>query len=347
MSLIDHISDPSKPPLIVAELSGNHHQCFDTAKQIIKLAVESGANAIKIQTYTADSITLPSRSDEFILRSGLWKGRSLHELYQEASTPYDWHVPLSNYANSIGVPLFSTPFDEEAVEFLESSINPEVYKISSFEITHIPLLKRVAATGKPVILSTGMAEEIEIEEAVETLRAIGDGNTILLKCVSEYPSSNDGFHLRSMTTLATKFKCLVGLSDHTLTNEVALGATALGARVIEKHFTNSRRDRGIDSAFSLEPQELQTLVSQVHALHSALGSEQIGGTEQDAHQLIYRRSIYISRPIAKGELLSKENIKIIRPALGLAPKFWDQIIGRPASKDLQQYSPLKSGDWLE
>lgn len=346
MSLIDHISDPAKPPLIVAELSGNHNQCFDTAKQIVKLAIESGADAIKIQTYTADSITLPSKSEEFILTSGLWEGRNLYELYQEASTPYEWHAPLSKYTRSLGVPLFSTPFDEDAVEFLESSINPEVYKISSFEVTHIPLLKRVAETGKPVIMSTGMAEEAEIGDAVETLKANGCQNIILLKCVSEYPSANDGFHLRSMNTLATKFNCQIGLSDHTLTNEVAMGATALGARVIEKHFINSRLGGGIDSAFSLEPQELQILVSQVHALHSALGSDQIGATKQDVHQLQFRRSIYTSKSITKGESLSEENLKIIRPALGLAPKYWTDIIGKPASKDLKQYTPLKDGDWV-
>lgn len=346
MSLFDHISDPSKPPLIVAELSGNHHQCFDTAKQIIRLAVESGADAIKIQTYTADSITLPSKSDEFILNSGIWKGRNLHDLYQEASTPYEWHAPLFKYARSLGIPLFSTPFDDNAVEFLESSINPQIYKISSFEVTHIPLLKRVAQTGKPVIMSTGMANEVEIEEAVETLRTNGCQNIILLKCVSEYPSANDGFHLRSITTLANTFNSLVGVSDHTLTNEVAMGATALGARVIEKHFTNSRLDGGIDSTFSLQPQELRTLVSQVHALHSALGSDEIGATKQDAHQLQFRRSIYTSKPIPKGTILSEENLKIIRPALGLAPRNWEEVIGKPASRNLRQYSPLKVGDWM-
>lgn len=346
MSLIDHISDPSKPPLIVAELSGNHHQCFDTAKNIVKLAIENGADAVKIQTYTADSITLPSKSKEFILSSGIWKGRNLYELYQEASTPYEWHAPLSEYARSLGTPLFSTPFDENAVAFLESTINPEIYKVSSFEVTHTPLLKRIAETGKPVIISTGMATESEIHEAVEALRSNGCQNLILLKCISEYPSQNDGFHLRSIITLANKFGCQVGLSDHTLTNEVALAATALGARVIEKHFTNSRKDGGIDSDFSLEPQELQLLVNQVHSLHSSLGSDKIGPTKQDAHQLRFRRSIYTSKPIRKGDLLSKENLRIIRPATGLAPRYWNDILGKTASRDIEKYSPLQIGDWV-
>ncbi len=346
MSLIDHISDPSKPPLIVAELSGNHHQCFDTAKQMVKLAIENGADAIKIQTYTADSITLPSNSNEFILSSGIWKGKNLHELYQEASTPYEWHAPLYEYASSLGKPLFSTPFDENAVAFLESSINPEIYKISSFEVNHIPLLECIAKTGKPIVMSTGMATESEIQDAVEALKSNGCQDLILLKCVSEYPSRNDGFHLRSINTLASRFDCLVGLSDHTLTNEVSLAATALGARVIEKHFTDSRLDGGIDSEFSLEPQELQVLVNQIHSLHSSLGSDKIGPTRQDAHQLQYRRSIYTSKPIRKGDILSSDNLKIIRPALGLAPKYWDDVLGKTASKDIRQHSPLKIGDWV-
>ncbi len=346
MSLIDHIYDLSKPPLIVAELSGNHHQCFDTAKRIIKLAVENGADAVKIQSYTADSITLPSKSEEFLITTGLWKGRNLYELYQEASTPYEWHAPLSIYARSLGIPLFSTPFDESAVEFLESTINPEVFKISSFEVTHTPLLKRIAQTGKPVIMSTGMASESEIQDGVETLRSNGCQDVILLKCVNEYPSTNDDFNLRSMTTLANLYNTQIGLSDHTLTNEVAIGATALGARVIEKHFTNNRNEGGIDSAFSLEPHELGKLVSQVQAIYTALGSSKIGETKQDAHQLQFRRSIYISKTIKKGEVLSGENLKVIRPSLGLAPKYWSEIIGKRASKELIEFSPLKLGDWI-
>jgi N-acetylneuraminate synthase len=346
MSLIGHIYDLSKPPLIVAELSGNHHQCFDTAKRIIKLAAENGADAVKIQSYTADSITLPSNSAEFLLTAGLWEGRNLYELYQEASTPYEWHAPLSEYAQSLGIPLFSTPFDEDAVEFLESTINPEIYKISSFEVTHTPLLKRVAETGKPVVMSTGMANEYEIHDGVKTLKSNGCQDIVLLKCVSEYPSANDGFNLRSMTTLANLYNTQIGLSDHTLTNEVAMGATAMGARIIEKHFTNSREEGGIDAAFSLEPCELGKLVSQVHALHTALGSDKIGETKQDAHQLQFRRSIYVSKTIKKGEILSDKNLKIIRPSLGLPPKYWGEIIGKRASKELIEYSPLKLGDWV-
>ncbi len=347
MSLFERISDLSKPPLIVAELSGNHHQCFETAKRIIRLAAECGADAVKLQTYTADSITLPSESEEFRLDSGLWAGSNLYALYQKASTPYEWHAPLAEYAASNGIPLFSTPFDEDAVGFLETAINPEIYKISSFELTHLPLLVRVGETRKPVILSTGMAEQEEIKEAVDTLATNGCPEIVLLKCVSAYPSKPDGFHLRSMNTLARVFERPVGLSDHTLSHEVALGATALGARVIEKHFTDNRADGGVDAAFSLEPKELSSLVSQVHNLHSALGSETIGRTEQDGDQLRFRRSIFTSQPISKGQLLSASNLKIVRPAIGLPPKRWSELMGKKASRDLEPFIPLKEGDWID
>ena len=253
MSLISRIRDCSQAPAIVAELSGNHHQNFDTAKRLIELAAQYGAGAIKLQTYTADSLTLPSKTPEFMVKGGLWDGQSLHELYQQAATPYEWHAPLAKIAKDHGLPLFSTPFDEAAVDFLESEIDPEIYKISSFELTHIPLLERVARTGKPVIMSTGMANEQEIDEAVSALRDYGSDDIVLLKCVNEYPSSADGFNLHSMQTLSTRFDCIIGLSDHTLSNEVALASTALGARIIEKHFTDDRSAGGIDAGFSMEP----------------------------------------------------------------------------------------------
>ncbi len=346
MSLIDRIRDHAKPPLVVAELSGNHHQNFDTAKRLVELAAKNGTDAIKLQTYTADTLTLPSREPEFMVTGGLWDGKSLHELYQEAATPYEWHAPLAEFARELGVPLFSTPFDESAVDFLESAIEPELYKISSFELTHIPLLERVAKTGKPVIMSTGMATEQEIDDAVATLRKHGTADIILLKCVNAYPSNPDGFNLRSMETLAKRFDCETGLSDHTLSNEVALAATALGARVIEKHFTDDRNSSGIDAAFSLEPAEMKGLVEQVRIVHSCLGSEKIDAVNQDAEQLRFRRSIYVSKNIRQGETLSSENLKIIRPALGLPPKRWTEVIGKTAAKNLEAYKPLKEGDWV-
>ncbi len=345
MSLISRIKDASQAPAIVAELSGNHHQNFDTAKRLIELAAKNGADAIKLQTYTADTLTLPSNAPEFIVRGGLWDGRNLHELYQEAATPYEWHAPLAKIASELGLPLFSTPFDESAVDFLEAEIDPALYKISSFELTHIPLLERVARTGKSVIMSTGMANESEIEEAVSVLREHGSGELVLLKCVNEYPASPDGFNLHSMRTLASRFECIVGLSDHTLSNEVALAATALGARLIEKHFTDERSAGGIDAGFSMEPADLKRLVEQVKIVHSCLGSDEILDSPKDIAQRQFRRSIYVSKDIVQGDTLTRENLKIVRPSFGLAPREWNQVLGKVASHDLRAYSPLRIDDW--
>lgn len=345
MSLISRIKDSSQPPAIVAELSGNHHQDFDTAKNLIELAAKNGADAIKLQTYTADSLTLPSNAPEFIVDGGLWDGESLHELYKKAATPYDWHAPLAEIARKNGLPLFSTPFDEAAVDFLEAEIDPELYKISSFELTHIPLLEHVAQTGKPVVMSTGMANEQEIRQAVSVLREHGSDEIVLLKCVNEYPSSPDGFNLRSMLTLSTCFDCIVGLSDHTLSNDVALAATALGGRLLEKHFTDDRSAGGIDAGFSMEPAELKRLVEQVKIVHSCLGSGEIQETPKDTAQRKFRRSIYVSKDVQQGEALTIENLKIIRPSFGLPPGEWGHVIGKAAAHDLKAYSPLKAGDW--
>lgn len=344
MPLIERILDPSSPPLIVAELSGNHGQSIDTAKRIIAAAANAGADAVKLQSYTPDSITLDSEREEFVVQGGLWDGRKLYELYAEASTPYEWHAPLADYARSLGIEIFSTPFDEAAVDFLEDAIQPQLYKISSFELTHIPLLKRTAETNKPVVLSTGMATESEIEEAVSTLRNNGSGEIILLKCVSAYPSEPEGFNLRSMQSIAERFRCITGLSDHTLTNEVAIASVALGARLIEKHVTDSRAAGGIDAGFSLEPQELANLVNNSRRAYAALGSPAIGCSEQDEKQTHFRRSIYASQAIEEGEVFTKDNLRIVRPSLGLAPKHWEQIIGKKASRPISAGSPLSAED---
>lgn len=345
--LFRKISSPEIPPPVIAELSGNHNQNLDTAKNLIQLAAGNGASAVKLQTYTADTLTLPSRSPEFMIKEGLWKGRSLYELYQAAATPYDWHRPLADLARSLGIALFSTPFDETAVDFLESEINPEIYKVSSFEVTHIPLLKRIGQTGKPVILSTGMASLTEIEEAANTLKKNGSGPLVLLKCISQYPSSPDGFNLRSISTLQTRFQCYTGLSDHTLGNEVALGATTLGARVIEKHFTDHRKNGGIDAPFSIEPAELGGLVQQIETLHKSLGSSTVGTTSQEKSQTRFRRSIYIAEEIKAGQTLTKENLKVVRPDGGLEPHYWEQVLGCQAARVLAAHSPLQKGDWIE
>ncbi|MDQ8200025.1 pseudaminic acid synthase [Pelagicoccus enzymogenes] len=344
MSLIDRIRDPETPPLIVAELSGNHGQDIETAKRIIAAAAKAGADAVKLQTYTPDSITLDSDSEEFTVQGGLWHGRRLYELYGEACTPYEWHAPLADFARQLGIEIFSTPFDESAVDFLESAIQPELYKISSFELTHIPLLKRTAQTGKPVVLSTGMATETEIEEAVSTLRNNGAAEVVLLKCVSAYPSEPEGFNLRSMQSIAQRFDCSTGLSDHTLTNEIAIASVALGARLIEKHVTDSRAAGGIDAGFSLEPPELASLVTQTRRAHAALGSPTIGCSIQDQKQTHFRRSIYASADIQAGEVFSVENLRIVRPSTGLAPKLWEQLIGQKAKRSLSAGTPLGEQD---
>ncbi len=344
MSLIERIHDFDKPPVIVAELSGNHRQDFDVAKKIIQESAIAGADAIKLQTYTPDSLALPIDKPEFRVDSGPWKGQLLYDLYQKACTPYEWHRPLKELADELGISLFSTPFDEEGVDFLEDQIDPEIYKVSSFELTHIPLLKKIARTAKPVILSTGMATESEIAEAIGTLKSNGCPDIILLKCVSSYPSDPKGFHLNSMQSLQQTFGYSVGLSDHCLTNEVALAATALGARVIEKHVTDDRNRNGVDSAFSLEPDELAEMIKQIKMVASSLGDSIIGKTDQDDAQTKYRRSIYVSIPIEKGETLSEKNLKIIRPALGLDPRLWKATLGKKASRDLEPGHALKAAD---
>lgn len=344
MPLIERILDPDSPPVIVAELSGNHGKSIETAKRIIAAAAKSGADAVKLQTYTPDSITLNSDREEFVVHGGLWDGRKLYDLYEEACTPYDWHTTLAKYARSLGIQIFSTPFDNAAVDFLENAIEPELYKVSSFELTHIPLLRRVAETHKPVVLSTGMATEDEIEEAVSTLRDNGAGEIILLKCVSAYPSEAAGFNLRSMQSIAERFDCVTGLSDHTLTNEIAIASVALGARLIEKHLTDSRDAGGIDAGFSLEPQELADLVTHTRRAHAALGSPTIGCSEQDEEQTHFRRSIYASEDISTGERFTEENLRIVRPSLGLAPKYWEQLIGQKAVRSISAGCPLRAED---
>ncbi len=345
MSLIERIQNPTTPPVIVAEMSGNHAQSFETAERILRLAAHAGADVVKLQTYTADSLTLPSQRDDFIVNGGLWDGQSLHELYQKAATPYEWHRPLKDIADQIGIRLFSTPFDEAAVDFLESELQPELYKISSFEATHIPLLEKTGQTRKPTVLSVGMASEAEIRDAVTALKDNGCPEVVLLKCISAYPSKAADFNLRSMPTLGSRFGCLFGLSDHCLNNDVAIAATALGARLIEKHVTDDRNAGGIDAGFSLEPKELEALVVSTRQVHEALGSEKLGATHQDAAQLKYRRSIYVSKPIAKGEAFTNENIKIIRPSFGLEPKMWRTVLGKIAARDLAAGTPLSVEDF--
>lgn len=333
------------PPFLIAELSANHKQRFEEALALIDAAADAGADAVKLQTYTPDTITLPARTPPFRVGKGLWEGRYLHDLYAEAMTPWEWHADLAKHARKRGLICFSTPFDESAVDFLEREMRPPVYKIASFEVNHIPLLERVAATRKPVIMSTGMATRDEIALAVDTLRAHGCPALVLLKCVSAYPSLPREFNLRSLTALRETFHAPAGLSDHTMTDEVTLGSIALGSCVIEKHFTLNRASGGVDSGFSLEPAEFARMAAAVRTLHAALGTAELGPTRQDLKQRRFRRSIFVAQDIAPGEVLTTGNIKVVRPADGLDPAQWRSVLGRKARRPLKAGTPLRPGDW--
>ncbi len=336
-----------RAPFLIAELSGNHRQRIGEAVRLIDAAAEAGAHAIKLQTYTPDTITLPVRTARFRVGRGLWDGRHLHDLYAEAMTPWEWHGELARHARSRGLVAFSTPFDETAVDFLEREMRPPLYKVASFEVNHLPLLRRVAATRKPVILSTGMATEPEIDAAVRTLRAGGCPALVLLKCVSAYPSRPDGFNLRALATLRARFGAPAGLSDHTLGDEVALGAVALGGCVIEKHLVRSRAAGGVDAGFSLEPAEFARMAAAVRTLHAALGDGALGPGAQDRGQRRFRRSIFVARDLRAGEVFTSENLRIVRPADGLDPAHWERVLGAVARRPLRAGAPLRAGDVAE
>lgn len=331
----------TEPPFVIAELSGNHNQSLDLALKMVEAAAQAGVDAIKLQTYTAETMTLDCELDDFqiLADNNLWKGNSLYNLYEKAHTPWDWHQTLFDKAKSLGLIAFSSPFDISAVEFLET-LDVPCYKIASFENNDIPLIKRVAETGKPVIMSTGMASLTEISEAVDCLKNNGCSELILLKCTSAYPASPVHANLETIKHLRETFKCEVGISDHTLGIGVALAGVALGASVIEKHFVLSRDAGGVDADFSLEPKELKQLVNESKAAALAVGQVLYGGTcsEQDSKK--YRRSIYISQNIKKGDVLTKKNIQVIRPALGLAPKFHTLVLGQRIIKDAIKGTPL-------
>lgn len=332
---------PGHRPFIIAEMSGNHNRSLDCALQIVEAAAEAGAACIKLQTYTADTLTLDVRENEFVISDprSLWKGRSLHDLYEEAHTPWEWHEPIMKRAHELGLICFSSPFDETAVDFLETLEVP-AYKIGSFECTHLPLLRKVASTGKPVILSTGMATVAEIDEAVTTLRQHGCQDLVLLKCTSTYPSTPENTNLLTLPHLQSLFGCPVGLSDHTLGIGVALSAVALGAVVIEKHFTLSRAEGGVDSAFSLEPAEMKALVTESERAWQALGQIHYGPTAAEKVAVTRRRSIYLSEDVKAGEILTPENLRVVRPGHGLAPRYFDLVLGRRLAQTAPKGTPL-------
>lgn len=326
-------------PFIIAEMSGNHNQDINRALAIIDAAKSSGAHAVKLQTYTADTITMDHNGDEFLIKEGLWKDRNLYELYQEAHTPWDWHKKLFEHARNREITIFSSPFDKTAVDLLED-LGAPAYKIASFELVDIPLIRYAAQTGKPIIMSTGIAAEDEISEAIEAVRDCNNENLAVLHCVSGYPCSPEEANLKTMCDIASKFNVITGLSDHSDGIAVSVAATALGAGIIEKHFTLSRADGGVDSAFSLEPQEFIDLTSACRMAHASLGKINYELKPSELENQKFRRSLYAVEDIGVGELLTEMNVRSIRPGLGLKPKHYDNILGKRAKCKIQRGSPL-------
>jgi N-acetylneuraminate synthase len=329
-------------PFVIAEMSGNHNQSLERALALIDAAAGAGAHALKIQTYTADTMTLDRRDGEFMVTdvNSLWHGKSLYELYQQAYTPWEWHGPILERARKHGMLAFSTPFDETAVDFLET-LGVPCYKVASFENTDVPLIRRIAATGKPMIVSTGMATVAELDLSVKAARAAGCKDLILLKCTSTYPATPLNTNLRTIPHMRELFGCEVGLSDHTMGTGASVAAVALGATVIEKHFTLRRADGGVDSAFSLEPQELAALVTETRRAWEAMGAVRYGPTDAEKASLAFRRSLYAVKDIKAGETLTAGNVRAIRPGLGLAPRHLDSVLGRKARQDIAAGTALK------
>ncbi len=328
----------NQKPFIIAEMSGNHNQSLDRALELVDAAAEAGAHALKLQTYTADTITMKG-VHTINDKNSLWDGQELHDLYKMAHTPWEWHKAIFDRAKEKGMEAFSSPFDETSVDFLET-LNVPAYKIASFENTHHPLLKKVAATGKPVIISSGVTSRKDITESIEVLKKAGCKNIILLKCTSTYPATPENTNLRTIPDFINSFDCIVGLSDHTMGVGASVAAVALGARVIEKHFTLRRADGGVDSAFSLEPEELKSLVVETERAFLSLGKIQTEILPAEEKSVLFKRSIYVSKDIKAGEVLSSENLRVIRPANGLAPKHWDDVSGKKAKIDIKAGTPL-------
>lgn len=328
-------------PFVIAEMSGNHNRSLDRALEITEAAAKAGAHALKLQTYTADTITLDVSDREFFIKdeSSLWKGNSLHKLYQQAYTPWEWHAPIMKRAQELGTLCFSTPFDESAVDFLET-LNVPCYKIASFENVHLPLIRKAAKTGKPIIMSTGMATLSELEDAVKSIRETGNDQIVLLKCTSTYPATPETTNIRTIPHMRDLFGCQVGLSDHTMGVGAAVASVALGATVIEKHFTLSRADGGVDSSFSLEPEELSSLVIETERAWQALGQITYGPTEKEKKSLVFRRSIYISSDMQAGEVFTEQNVRIVRPGHGLAPKYIDMVLGKKIARAVPKGTAL-------
>ena len=332
---------PSHPPFIIAEMSGNHNHSLNRALEIVEAAAKAGAHALKIQTYTADTMTLNIDNEEFNIedKSSLWNKKNLYNLYQQAYTPWEWHETIFERCRELGLIPFSTPFDDTAVDFLED-LNIPMYKIASFENNDLPLIKKAASTGKPLIISTGMATLAELDEMVRAVRDAGCEDLILLKCTSTYPSTPTNTNISTIPHMKGLFGCQVGLSDHTLGIGVSVASVAMGATVIEKHFTTSRADGGVDAAFSMEPEEMNALVVETKRAWESLGRVSYGPTEEEKKSMKFRRSIYIVKDVKAGDVLSKDNIRIIRPGYGLAPKYYDDLLGKKAAHEMKAGTPL-------
>ncbi len=333
INLNEYTIGEMQTPFIIAEMSGNHNQSLDRALEIVEAAAKSGVHALKIQTYTADTLTLNVHGEGFDIldEENLWKGRNLYDLYNEAYTPWEWHKPIFDRAKELGMIAFSTPFDDTAVDFLET-LDVPLYKIASFENTDLPLIKKVASTGKPMIVSTGMATAAELDELVRTAKENGCNDLILLKCTSTYPATPENTNIATIPHMRDLFDVQVGLSDHTLGTGVAVAAVALGATVIEKHFTLNRADGGVDSAFSMEPSEMKALVEETERAWQAIGKITYGPTEKEKASLKFRRSIYVAKDIKAGEIFTEENIRIVRPGYGLEPKYYPTLLNKIAKK---------------
>jgi pseudaminic acid synthase len=329
------------PPFIIAEMSGNHNQSLERALNIVEAAAKAGAHALKLQTYTADTMTLDLDEGEFFISdsNSLWQGQSLYKLYQEAYTPWEWHEPIFKRCQELGMIGFSSPFDETAVDFLET-LNVPCYKIASFENTDLPLIRKVAATGKPMIISTGMATAAELDETVSEAKKAGCKDLILLKCTSTYPATPENTNILTIPHMRELFKCEVGLSDHTMGIGVGVASVALGATVIEKHFTLRCADGGVDSAFSMEPEEMQTLVVETERAWQALGEIKYGSTAAETKSMVFRRSLYIGEDMKIGDILTEKNLRIIRPGMGLSPKYYDTLLGKRVNKDVKKGMPV-------
>jgi N-acetylneuraminate synthase len=339
--ILDRQIGREHPPFIIAEMSGNHNQSLDRGLEIVEAAARCGAHGLKLQTYTADTMTIDLDKGEFFIDDpdNLWSGTSLYRLYQQAYTPWEWHKPLFDRARELGMIAFSTPFDETAVDYLEN-LDVPCYKIASFENTDLPLIRRVAATGKPVIISTGMATAAELDEAVCTARDAGCSDLILLKCTSSYPAEPENTNVLTIPHIREWFGCEVGLSDHTMGMGVSLASISLGASVIEKHFTLRRADGGVDSAFSLEPEEMTQLVIETKRAWQGLGKVSYGPTEAERGSLQFRRSLYVINNLKAGDVLTRHNVRAIRPGLGLPTKYIDQLMGKAVNQDVKRGTPL-------